>query len=108
LQEAPSVIDTAEVIERLGLTAHPEGGWFKETLRQRTTKAERASGTAIYYLLRRGEQSRWHRIDATEIWHFYAGATLLLTVSDGHSKSEIRLGGALEAGEIPQFIVPER
>ena len=98
--------DPEAVIASLGLVPHPEGGWFKETWRASSEGGARSSGTAIFYLLRAGEHSRWHRIDATEIWHFYAGAPVALSVSDGETVSEVRLGGAVAAGEVPQFIVP--
>jgi uncharacterized protein len=59
--------------------------------------------------LRAGELSRWHRIDAVEIWHWYAGAALLLSVSpDGRRCESLRLGGAITAGERPQAVIPVR
>lgn len=100
------MLDANDVIEVLRLAPHPEGGWFKETWRDVTEPGQRAPGTAIYYLLRAGEHSSWHRIDSTEIWHFYAGAPLALAISDGQATREIRLGGALENGELPQCIMP--
>jgi hypothetical protein len=70
--------------------------------------AGRPASTAIYYLLARGELSRWHRVDAAEAWHHYAGAPLELEISpDGNAPVErIRLGIALAAGERPQAVVP--
>ncbi len=95
------------IIRALDLKPHPEGGWYAETWRAKTVEGERPSGTAIYYLLKEGEQSRWHRIDAAEIWHFYAGAPLLLTISEEPNKaSNIHLGADIDAGERPQMIVP--
>jgi predicted cupin superfamily sugar epimerase len=97
-----------EVVSRLDLAPHPEGGFFRETFRDAAKDARgRAASTAIYYLLAEGEMSQWHRVDAVEIWHFYAGAALSLLLShDGHAVSEHRLGDRLEDGEEPQVAVP--
>jgi predicted cupin superfamily sugar epimerase len=89
-----------QLIRRLGLQPHPEGGYFRETFRD--TNSGRAHSTAIYFLLKRGEASRWHRIDAAEIWHFYRGAPLELKIG----KTAHILGSAIEQGEAPQLIVP--
>lgn len=97
----------ADIIAQLGLTPHPEGGHFRETFRDsRTDKNGRAASTAIYYLLRHGERSRWHRVDAAEAWHWYAGAPLALTIAEAATQTEIRLGSDLRAGERPQIVVP--
>jgi predicted cupin superfamily sugar epimerase len=96
-----------EVVRRLGLARHPEGGFYAETWRDRPEGGGRGSGTAIYYLLPAGEMSAWHRVDAAEIWHWYAGAALELAISaDGAAAARHRLGNRLEAGERPQIIVP--
>ena len=107
------MLSAAEVIELLGLKPHPEGGHFRETWRDaRQVKREAEDGlaasTAIYFLLARGERSHWHRVDAAEIWHYYAGAPIRLEIaSDGHSPIEhVSLGPDLMAGERPQAIVP--
>ena len=93
-----------EIIATLKLAPHPEGGWFRETWRAAAEKGERASGTAIYYLLKAGERSHWHRVDATEIWHYYAGAPLKLSVSeDGKTARDIILGTDLAKNESPQI-----
>jgi uncharacterized protein len=98
--------EAEEVIAALDLTPHPEGGFFRETFRDTAPAGERGASTAIYYLLRAGELSRWHRIDAVEVWHWYAGAPLLLSLSpDGRHCETLRLGGALAAGERPQAAV---
>lgn len=100
-------MDAQDVIELLGLEPHPEGGAYRETFRDPAPEGARGQGTAIYYLLRAGEASHWHRVDASEIWHHYAGAPLALSVSpDGIAVEEIRLGDDLAAGERPQGIVP--
>lgn len=98
-----------EVIRLLGLQPHPEGGFFRETFRDGATDATgRSRSTAIYYLLREGEVSAWHRVtDAAEVFHYYAGAALELTLSidDGEPVTH-RLGPDLAAGERPQLMVP--
>ncbi len=101
-------MQTAEsVIARLGLAPHPEGGHYAETWRHAPEDGRRGSGTAIYYLLRAGERSHWHRVDATEIWHYYAGGPLRLLLSDnGRGQRTESLGPDLEAGQMPQVIVP--
>ena len=96
-----------EVIRRLGLEPHPEGGWFRETFRDPREVEGRAASTAILYLLDVGEVSEWHRVDAVEVWHWHAGAPLVLTVSpNGHDASARHLGAALELGQHPQLVVP--
>lgn len=95
-----------DVIEHLDLTPHPEGGHFRETFRDEApVGSKRAHSSAIYFLLKGGEPSRWHRVDAVEVWHWYAGATLSLTVADAGCACEHRLGPALAAGERPQAVV---
>ncbi|KIZ47372.1 MULTISPECIES: cupin domain-containing protein [Rhodopseudomonas] len=96
-----------EVIAQLGLQPHPEGGHFRETFRDARRDADgRSASTAIYFLLAKGERSHWHRIDAVEIWHYYAGAALALRIADEAGPRELRLGPDLAAGELPQAIVP--
>lgn len=96
----------AEIIRTLGLQPHPEGGHFRETWRE-GDGTRRGSGTAIYFLLQQGERSHWHRVDAAEIWHFHAGAPLILRQSpDGATESAALLGPDLAAGQRPQLIVP--
>ncbi len=98
---------TADLIRMLALEPHPEGGHFRETFRDPRLVDGRAASTAIYYLLAAGETSEWHRVDAAETWHFYAGAPMAITVSpDGHDASAHRLGPDLRAGERPQLVVP--
>ena len=98
-----------DIIDTLGLEPHPEGGWFRETFRAVSDGSERSASTAIYYLLKSEEQSRWHRVvDADEIWNWYAGSSLLLSLSDnGHGRQEIVLGANIVAGERPQAVVPK-
>lgn len=94
------------LIRQLGLEPHPEGGWYRETWRHVAGEGERGAGTAIYFLLREGERSAWHRVDAAEIWHFYRGAPLELEVVDRGARRVERLGSALNDGERPQRVVP--
>lgn len=104
-----STLDAASTIDTLGLERHPEGGWFTETWRHRPDRpATRGAGTAIYFLLDADEESRWHRVDAAEVWHHYAGAPLLLSIAadDAGPVTTVRLGGDLLAGERPQVVVP--
>ncbi len=95
-----------EIIQALGLMPHPEGGYFRETYRDAHCFGERCASTAIYYLLARGQRSHWHRVDAAEIWHWYAGAPLLLSIKTGETLSAYVLGPDLFGGEAPQAVVP--
>lgn len=97
----------SDIVERLGLEPHPEGGMFRETWRDPDHDGRRGAGTSIYYLLRAGEVSRWHKIDAAEIWHHYAGAPLELVLSlDGTAETRHVLGPDLMADQSPQIVVP--
>src|ERR1700744_5893328 len=98
----------AAIIRKLGLKPHPEGGHYRETFRDARQVEGRPASTAILFLLARGDRSHWHRIDAVEIWHYYAGAALKLEIVDGAKEEIIRLGGQIHAGEIPQVTVPAR
>ena len=96
-----------EVVRLLGLKPHPEGGHFRETYRHAPPQGGRGAKTAIYYLLAAGEKSRWHRVDADEIWHYHAGAALTLSIStDGRAREDHRLGADLARGQQPQIVVP--
>jgi predicted cupin superfamily sugar epimerase len=96
-----------EIIETLGLQPHPEGGHYRETFRDGRSVEGRAASTAIYFLLAEGEVSRWHRVDAAEIWHHYGGAPLRLSVAElGHASQDVILGTGLAEGERPQAVVP--
>jgi uncharacterized protein len=97
-----------DVIRLLGLEPHPEGGHFRETFRDARQTDGRGVSTAIYFLLAHGERSHWHRIDAVEVWHYYAGAPLKLSVVDGASEQIFRLGADIQADETPQVTVPAR
>jgi predicted cupin superfamily sugar epimerase len=100
-------VTAAELIRLLDLKPHPEGGHFRETFRDaRATDGGRAASTAIYFLLARGERSHWHRVDAVEVWHYYAGAPLKLDIAGGDTRTTVTLGPDIAAGERPQGIVP--
>ncbi len=104
MELAPSA---AAIIARLDLRPHPEGGHYRETFRDTRADTDgRALSTAIYFLLARSERSHWHRIDAVEIWHYYAGSALTLLIADDSGTQAVRLGPDLVAGEVPQAIVP--
>ncbi|TIL59293.1 MAG: cupin domain-containing protein [Mesorhizobium sp.] len=98
---------SAEIIATLGLKPHPEGGWYAETFRDGAEGA-RGHSTAIYFLLEQEQVSAWHRVkDAAEVWHFYAGAPLALSMHrENGPVIEQVLGTALAAGERPQIVVP--
>ena len=94
-----------EVIARYGLTPHPEGGHYRETFRASAEDGGRGAATSIYYLLKAGEVSAWHRVDAVEIWHYHAGDALRLELSlDGIEIKRHRLG--VGEGALPQVTVP--
>ncbi|QDG75160.1 cupin domain-containing protein [Labrenzia sp. PHM005] len=97
-----------QIKDLLKLQPHPEGGFYAETFRDDVTDANgRAASTLIYFLLPEGVLSRWHKVDAVETWHFYAGSPLELSIStDGQTKEIFTLGTDILAGERPQGIVP--
>lgn len=102
-----AALTAAQIIARLDLRPHPEGGHYRETFRDAPAGRDgRAVSSAIYFLLARGERSHWHRVDAAEIWHYYAGDPLTLEVADDDGRRQIRLGSDLAAGQRPQAIIP--
>ena len=110
-------MEAADIIRLLDLRSHPEGGHFRETFRDAALSgipgdagSGRAASTAIYFLLARGERSHWHRVNAAEVWHFYAGAPLMLEIADTEAGPVrcLMLGPDLAAGERPQAVVPAR
>jgi predicted cupin superfamily sugar epimerase len=97
-----------EVVRRLDLAPHPEGGWYRETFRDTAGPDGRSRSTAIYYLLARGQRSHWHRVDAVEVWHWHDGAPLALSIcGDGVRPERLSLGSNLAAGQRPQAVVPQ-
>ena len=97
-----------DIIAHLSLAPHPEGGWYRQTWI--ADNPGRPSGTCIYFLLKSGQASHWHRVDAVEVWHYYAGSALELRVSatDAGPAKALVLGPDLLAGQAPQLIVPLR
>lgn len=101
-------LSAESIIAELGMQPHPEGGHYAETFRD-APAGGRGHSTAIYFLLRRGEKSAWHRVkDAAEVWHFYAGAPLRLELAEtrGREPRSRVLGTRIAAGERPQAVVP--
>jgi predicted cupin superfamily sugar epimerase len=100
-------LSATDIIRLLDLKPHPEGGHFRETFRDGDAIDGRAASTAIYFLLARGERSHWHRVDAVEVWHYYAGAPLVLEMA-ADERGPIRrmkLGPDIAMGERPQGVV---
>ncbi|MHB8283291.1 MAG: cupin domain-containing protein [Caulobacteraceae bacterium] len=97
--------NAAEMIARLDLSPHPEGGWYRETWRAASSPGERGAGTSILFLLEAGRRSHWHRVDAAELWIFQAGTALTLFTSNGGDVSQVRLGVDILAGDQPQAVV---
>jgi uncharacterized protein len=104
-------------IERLQLEAHPEGGYFRQTYRSDLVIARealpagftgaRSASTAIYFLLEGKNFSAFHRLRSDEVWHFYVGSPLVVDViAPPGAHSAILLGNDLEAGQVPQSVVP--
>lgn len=104
MEESPA----SAIIARLGLQPHPEGGWYRETWRSDAPAGERASATAILFLLDEGERSHWHRIGPAELWLWHAGSplTLAMAASGEGPVTRMRLGPDVLAGEMPQVLVP--
>lgn len=97
-------MDAADLIQRLKLQPHPEGGWYRETWRSEAALPDgRAASTSILFLLKEGQRSDWHRVDAEEIWIFQAGSPLKLRTAQGPDVTETRLGPG--PGQAPQHVV---
>jgi predicted cupin superfamily sugar epimerase len=101
-----SAVTAKDIIATLGMTRHPEGGWYAETFADVPGPDGRAQSTAIYYLLEAGDRSHWHRVDAAEMWHWYAGAPLELRIARESDAETHILGNDLAAGQRPQIVVP--
>ena len=97
-----------DIIEKLGLEPHPEGGFYRETFRDRAgVDGARSYGTAIYYLLGAEDRSQWHQVDASEIWHWYGGGPLELSMRDDEGDVSTHVMGIdFARGEAPQVVVP--
>ena len=100
------MLTAPEIIALLDLKPHPEGGHYRETFRDPREVDGRSVGTAIYFLLSKGERSHWHCVDAAELWHFYAGAPLELEIADESGRRTVMLGPDVKAGQRPQGVVP--
>ena len=98
-------MNAKDIIKQLDLEPHPEGGWFKETWRD--DSKPRAQGTAIYFLLEEDQSSHWHRVDAAEMWHHYAGGPLYLDIHENGETKRHVLGKELDSGQAPQILVPK-
>jgi len=109
---AGTLSEADRIVRKLGLQEHEEGGWFRECYFETevTTAEGRPCGSSILFLLKAGERSHWHRLDATEIWHYHAGAPLLLSVASNEEGpvTEYRLGPDILGGDLPQARVPSR
>lgn len=98
-----------DVVGRFGMAAHPEGGWYVETWRAAAADGERPVASAILFLLAAGEESRWHRVDADELWQYSAGDALELLIATDRPGAGIerhRLGPDVAAGDEVQVVVP--
>lgn len=93
-----------EIIRKLELLPHPEGGWYRQTWEGPLVNG-RASGTAILFLLKAGERSHWHRVDADEIWLWHAGAPLVLSLGVD-AAADVTLGPDVLGSEVVQAVVP--
>ena len=97
--------EVRDLIGRLGLARHPEGGWYRETWRASAQGTQRSPGTSILFLLEARQRSHWHRVDASELWIFQAGRALTLSMADGSEVRAIRLGTDVRSGEQPQHAI---
>jgi len=102
-----AMTEAQQIIARLGLAPHPEGGWYRETFRAAAEKGVRASATAIYFLLEAGQRSHWHRVDAAETWAWHAGSPLTLrtALDDRGPVTELLLGGDVLSGHAPHHVI---
>jgi predicted cupin superfamily sugar epimerase len=111
MADAKSALQAQDIIRQLQLQPHPEGGWYRELYRSgrkvQTPNGPRSALTTIYYLLEREQRSRWHVVDADEVWHFYGGAALDLFAYDPASRQLVhsRLTPLGEGGQ-PASVVP--
>ena len=101
-------LSAEDIVRLLELAPHPEGGFYRETFRDPNAPGGRAASTAIYFLLPGGAPSRWHRVDAAEGWHYYAGAPLELMIEQNGTRRSQIIGVDMNSGERPQGIVPAR
>jgi len=97
-----------DIIAALDLEPHVEGGHYRRTYRHKDGPEGRGYASAIYYLVEGPEPDRWHKMDADEIWHWYAGSALCLEISEARNGTPIKhmLGNKITSGERPQILVP--
>jgi predicted cupin superfamily sugar epimerase len=98
-------MEPGDIIKTLNMQPHPEGGWYVETWRG--NEQPRPAGTAIYFLLEAHQSSHWHRVDAVEIWHWYAGGALQLHIADNSQSMVSVLGQDIASGQRPQITIPQ-
>lgn len=102
-----NTLSAGEVIALLGLEPHVEGGFYRQTFADQPDATGRPVSTLIYYMLTDNEAGAWHKVDSAEVWHWYAGAPMSLSISrDGKAVTVHRLGADLAAGQRPQGVVP--
>ena len=101
------MLSARNLIDQLGLQAHPEGGWYRETWRAAAEEEQRASATLIHFLLETGQSSHWHAVDAAEIWLWHSGNPLELSLSppEGGAVTRVTLGPDLAAGHAVQHVI---
>ena len=108
-----------DLIQKLDLQPHPEGGYFKETYRSDELiskdclpdffDGERHYCTGIYYLLKSDDFSAFHKVSQDEMWHFYQGDAIELTmISEAGKLTTIHIGNDIINGQVPQFVVPKQ
>jgi uncharacterized protein len=103
MAERPSA---EQIIQTLNLVPHPEGGFFVETFRDPLPEGQRGHSTAIYFLLKAGQRSHWHKVDASEVFHHYLGAPVEVRTWKPGAPVETRvLGTNLAAGARPQVVI---
>ena len=100
-------LSAGEVISLLGLEPHIEGGFYRQTFSDQPDPSGRPVSTLIYYMLTDNQAGAWHRVDSAEVWHWYAGAPMTLSISrDGKTVTTHLLGVDLATGQRPQGVVP--
>jgi hypothetical protein len=105
--EPLQTLSAEEVIRRLGLAPHPEGGYYRETYRHQADDGGRGDLTVIYYLLKAGQGSLWHRVDATEAFFYQAGSPFRLRLAgDSGAQPALILGPDIAAGHQAHAVVP--
>ncbi len=106
-----NVMNARELVEKLALLPHPEGGWYREVHRARdrvqTRRGPRSALTTIHYLLEREQISRWHVVESDEVWHFYSGAALeLLEYDPVSTRLERHVLGDVRDGDATVAVIP--